>query len=484
MANTNSAYQKIVAALKRRKKSATVPDICAATALPLATVNELLPKAADEYSGHLRVTQSGEILYYFPNGFTSRYRGINVALKKAVKKAAVIIKTSSVYLFKIWIVVMLVGYFILFLALALASVFISAAGKSNSRGGRRGGSVNFGLFNLLWRIWFYSELTRPKYGYERGYVRQNNAKLPMHKAVFSFVFGEEDPNKNWEDQEYKAVISYIQANRGVISLAEYMAFTGMNSLEAETNIISFCSKFEGVPEVTEEGTIVYRFDKLLLRADADKFSELIPPVKRLKKFSHNTKSTNGWFAVINAVNLIFGSYFLYQSFNAGHLISEIQYNSASSLYAYTHYFISHITNEPDNLIKTALGLIPLIFSFLFWIIPAIRFFKEKKENNKIKLGNFKRFSFNKIFSSPYNVDISAFAPAVSECRPDDLVSAADIVIKDMGVISNPQIEITENGKTIYSFNELDEEKKALEKYRSSIDISRLKLGETVFDSNS
>jgi len=263
-----------------------------------------------------------------------------------------------------------------------------------------------------------------------------------------------------------------------------MAFTGENSQEAETSILSFCSKFEGSPEVTEDGTIVYRFDKLLLRADADKFSELIPPVKRRRIFSNNTKSMNVWFAVINAVNLIFGSYFLYQSFHAGLLTGETQYNSASSLYAYTHYFFSYITNEPHNVIRTVLGLIPFIFSFLFWIIPSIRFFKEKKENREIKLENFKRFSFSKIFSSPYNVDMGTFAPTVAECRPDDLASAADRVIKDISAISNPQVEITENEKTIYSFTELDKEKKALEKYRLSVDISRQKIGDTVFDSNS
>jgi hypothetical protein len=480
MNNTNSEYQKIITALKRRKKGATAADICAATALPLVAVSELLPKAADEYSGHLQVTQSGEILYHFPNGFKSRFRGLSVALKKAAQKILFFIKIASVYLFKIWITVMLIGYFLLFMALALASVFLSAAGKSSGRG-RKGGSFNIGLFNLIWRLWFYSELTRPKNSYGR---KKNNSNRSLQKSIFSFVFGDDDPNKNWNEQEKKAIISYIQANSGVISLVEYMSFTGKSGVEAETDIISFCSKYEGSPEVTDEGTIVYRFDKLLLSKNKNKNSELISPVKRLKKFSDNTKTTNGWFAVINTVNLIFGSYFLYQSNHAGHLISEIQYKSASTLYAYTHYYISYLTDNPHILISSVLGLIPLLFSILFWIIPIIRFFKEKKENKEIKLGNFKRFSFSKIFSYPNNIDISSFNQNIPECSPDDLASAADRVVKDIGAVSNPQIEITENGKTIYSFKEIDDEKKALEKYRKTADNSQQKLGETVFDSNS
>jgi len=478
----SNQYQKIIAALKRRKKGATAADVCAATALPLATVNDYLPKAADEYSGHLRVTASGEILYYFPDGFTSRYKGLGVFVRKAVNKISAFIKTASVFLFKIWIVIMLIGYFIIFLALAIGSVFLSVAAQSNNRNGRRNTSVNFGLFNILWRIWFYSELTRPRYNYERNYKMNDIKKRPMHKAVFSFVFGEDDPNKDWDDRQYKAVITYIQAKKGVISLAEYMAFTGMNSLEAETSILSFCSKFEGSPEVTEEGTIVYRFDKLLLRADSVKFGELDPPIKRLKKFSDNTKTMNGWFAVINTVNLLFGSYFLYQS-NAEQLITDIQSKNVT-LYAYTHYFLSQMTNDPYIFIWAVLGLIPLLFSVLFWVIPIIRYFKERKENNEIKLENFKRLSFSKIYSSPNNIDINIFSSSIPECSPPNFESSADRVIKDMGAVFNPQIEVSQDGKTKYLFTDLETEKRALENYRNTIDTSRQKLGETVFDSNS
>jgi heme oxygenase len=54
----------------------------------------------------------------------------------------------------------------------------------------------------------------------------------------------------------------------------------------------------------------------------------------------------------------------------------------------------------------------------------------------------------------------------------------------MGAVFNPQIEVSQDGKTKYSFTDLETEKRALENYRNSIDISRQKLGETVFDSNS
>jgi hypothetical protein len=479
--NDDNSYLKIVNSLKRRKKSATVADICADTALPLSTVRELLPKAADEYSGHLQVTQSGEILYDFSNGFSSRYRGFGVFIGKAALKIARTVKSAFVFLFKVWTMVMLIGYFLLFLAIALASVFISVAAQSKSSNNNRRAFYGPNLFSLLWRIWFYSELTKPRYGYG-NITQKKETKRPMHKAVFSFIFGEDDPNSGWDEKISKAIITYIQSNKGTISLTEYMAFTGENSMEAEKSVLSFCSRYGGSPEVTEEGYIVYRFDELLLRADSKTFSELTPPVMRLKTFSANSKSMNTWFVIINAVNLIFGSYFLYHSTVTGSLTNEIQYQSASYLYAFTHIVFELFTTNPASLIFVVLGIVPFVFSLFFWLIPSCRYFTEKKENSNIKLSNFKRIAFGKIWSSPNNIDINQLSTNINECRPENTTAAGERVIKELGAISNVEVEQNENGKMVYSFKELENERHSVEKYRSGVDPSSSQLGETIFNS--
>ena len=486
--NAEIFYKKIVNSLKQKKNGATIADICASTALPLATVAEFLPKAADEYSGHLRVTESGEIQYYFPNGFTSRYKGFGAVLKKATDKAAGFLKKSLVLLFKIWIMVMLIGYFLLFIALALATVFLQLTAKSGSKrsGSGRGGGVNFSVFNLVWRIWFYNELTRPSGNRNRNYRNSGDKerKLPMHKAIFSFVFGEEDPNKDWGEKTDKSIIGFIQANRGVISLSEYMVFTGENILDAEENIMSFCSRFGGSPEVTEEGIIVYRFDKLLLQSNTNKITEPAALLKKLKTFSANSKKTNWCFIAINTVNLWFGSYFLYQSFAVGKIIFDPVQPVVQGFYSSVYYFFSFILSEPHNFIRIILGIIPLVFSLFFWVIPAIRGLSEKKENKKNKLSNFKRFCFNKILCTPKNIDVDSLIPGSNDFFPDDPAAAAEKVINEVGSFSVPEIAAKENGKMLYSFNELEREKQEVKKYRDSIDTSKLQIGNTVFDSNS
>jgi hypothetical protein len=485
--NNSDAYMKIVSALKRKPKGATAADICAATALPLADVRELLPKAADEYSGHLQVTESGEILFHFPSGFISRYRGLSFQIKKFAGFFATAVKTTLVFLFKIWIMLMLIGYFLLFMVLALASIALTVAAQSKSSN-NRGRSAFFGpnLFSLIWRMWFFSELTKPRYGNYRNEKAPHNKKnrRPMHKAVFSFIFGEDDPNSNWEEKEDKTVIEYIQSNRGVISLVEYMALTGKDSFEAEKLILSFCVRFSGSPEITEEGVIVYRFDDLLLRAGSSNFTELSPQVKRLKIFSFNSKSMNAGFIIINAVNLIFGSYFLYHSLASGFLEAGIQYQTSSSyFYVFTNVLMELFVNNPPFGVFIALGVVPFIFSLLFWIIPAIRKITEENENEKIKLMNFRKFSFSKIWNTPVNIDLTNFSPSGNECLPKDITGAKDQVIKDIGSVSSPDINLDENGKTIYSFKELESEKASVKKYRTDIDNERSMLGSAIFDSN-
>ncbi|GAB1483902.1 hypothetical protein MASR2M78_27180 [Treponema sp.] len=78
----DAAYAKLIDSFKSRRSGATVADLVASTALPLEKVKELVPRAADEFSGRLEVTESGEILYSFPHSFKSKYKGFGPAFKR------------------------------------------------------------------------------------------------------------------------------------------------------------------------------------------------------------------------------------------------------------------------------------------------------------------------------------------------------------------------------------------------------------------
>jgi hypothetical protein len=485
-----ASYAKLIRALKKQPhkpagdglyRGRSVADISAATALPLTTVQELLPRAADEFRGRLEVTASGEILYSFPRGFTSRYRGFGALAARALEKAGRFFRAAGVLLFKVWIMVMLVGYFALFMLIALSAMMLSVAASSSSsdRGGRRSSSgglyLTSSIFNMIIRLWFYSELL----GSARGGRRSppSRPKKPLHRAIFSFVFGEGDPNRDWNEKRKKALIVFLGKHRGVISLPDFMALSGLPPKEAEAELMACCGEFGGSPEASDDGTIVYRFDEILRRSDRVEAAEL--PAKRLWKFSFNEKSMNTWFGIINTVNLLFGGYFFYHALNTGAILSPEQFQQSSRLYGLTWYLSLHFIQDPLSLITVGLGLVPLVFSILFWLVPVLRGFWEKGENERIRMENLRRAGFSRIWARPLAVESGDIQEPDPACRPAKLADAQDRIIKEMGAYSIPDVEIGEKGNTVYSFRELDREKRALEKYREEIRTEE--LGDTVFD---
>jgi hypothetical protein len=193
---------------------------------------------------------------------------------------------------------------------------------------------------------------------------------------------------------------------------------------------------------------------------------------------------NVWFGIINTVNLLFGGYFFFNAFTTGAILSEAQFHASPYLYALTYALSSEFIRDPLPLIRTGLGLVPLVFSIFFWLVPGLRYFLEKKENERIKLENLKKAGFSRIWSKPLAVREKEIDSPAKECRPRNMAAARDRIIKDMGAYSVPEVEIDGSGGAVYSFKELKREKDALEQYRASVSPEASSLGKTVFDSDS
>ncbi|MDR0540421.1 MAG: hypothetical protein LBG74_07990 [Spirochaetaceae bacterium] len=485
------AYRQLLGAFKKQSNGLTVADVVARTALPVEKVKELLPIAADEYSARLRVTGSGEILYTFPRVLKSKYKGWGVTARRlwsAVRSGFVKV---AVTLFKVWIMVMLVGYFVLFMLIALAAMLLSVAASSqnNSRSRDSGGGIMLfsGVLDLIIRIWFYSELTRSindRYDYGYGRRRAPSQKKPLYKAIFSFVFGDGDPNADSETREKQAFVAYVQANDGVISLPEFMTLTGLPPLEADEKILAYCSQFSGSPEPTEDGTVVYVFKQLLLRADTrdNSFKGFSAPLKRIRPFSSNEKKMNIWFGIINTVNLLFGGYFLYGALHTG--IPALAGNTVHGLYDITFVMARHFLSiqNPLPAITWGLGAVPLAFSVFFWIIPALRSLWVKKENERVKIQNLRKTGYQTILDKRLEVRSQDIHTQIKECRPAHFENACENIIKEIGGYSVPSVSVGPMGETVYAFNALDDEIRALQKFRIAESKKTTELGGIIFDS--
>lgn len=482
----------IAGAFRKRKGEATIADIVAFTALPKYQVETELPAVADEYGGRLKVTDSGDILYSFPRGFVSRYRGFGPTFKRFLKVAGKVVRSVAAFMFKAWIMVMLVGYFALFVALAvlalLASVAASSAGGergSRSRGRSGGlGGVMFAtrLIDIIIRIWFYNEVFKSpgQRRYETDMrARKRENRRPLSRAIFSFVFGEPDPNAKHDEVEKKAFLALARVKKGVVLLEDFMSITGLSPADAETAINRYLYEFEGLPEVSENGTVYYRFPGIMKRARSDEAGVTDSPMAKVRPFSANAPKANRSYALINGVNLLFGSYFLYCSLVLGYNMPSVV-SGGTYLYWFVLSLLAQIGMNPLLISTLVLGVVPIVFSFLFWLVPGIRAGQLKAENERIKTANLRRVLYAQAAANPASVRAPDPGALPETARPSN-AKAGVRVLEELAAYEGGE---PLSGGEAWRLAELERKLADVAKVRAGVNLEDYRLGSTVFDTES
>lgn len=485
----------LVRGFKAKNAESTVADLAGLTGLPLSQIEAELPAVSDEYGARLKVTASGEILYSFPRGMKSRYRGFLPGLKRFLGIARKGAAEVGKFLFKTWIMVMLVGYFVLFIALALfamvASIAIQQGGnnRSSSRGRDSGGLgglwLTGRLFDSLIRIWFYSELFKGPEA-RRGRFAAKKDRYPLHKAVFSHVFGDGDPNRDWPRVEKKAVVAFLQTHKGVMTMAEFMALTGLEPEDAELAINAYLLEFEGIPEVSPLGHVYFSFPKLLSRlGTTPETAGSTVLLKRTKKFSSNSPKADWTFRLINGFNVLFGGYFLWGALSVG---PEVYIRTAEGwalrgglafLYSASAYLFQLLgMDNPIPLLGWGLGVTPLVFSSLFFAIPLLRSARLVSENEAIKTDNLRKIAYRNVLASESAFRPESLAVSVDEAKPKDSRALGRIIDR---FAAWAKAEPSPEG---YRFDSVAESQKEIQGIREKIDMSALGPGAVVFDSDS
>jgi hypothetical protein len=481
---------QLVSFLKTKRGSSTVADMIGGTGLPKYQVEQAAKAALDEYAGRLKVTESGELLYYFPGGMRSTVHGAGPSLRRFWKRFVSTAARVLSLLFKVWIVVMLVGYFVAFVAIIVlaivASFAASAAGNSSSRGrssrggGMGGGFLMLRLLDLLLRMWFWTSFFK---GTNTRKPKDPNGRA-FYKSVFGFVFGDGDPNKGWDEAERRHIIAYIRSHKGVITLEELMGLSRREPDQANALMNRLLLEFEGEPGVTENGTVIYTFPELMRTSDSPQKSIgqvplLNPSSKQIVPFSANKKRTNGWIAFFNAFNLGFGSYFLALGITHAAISKAVP-----TLFSFTGQLLirAGILN-PAPLLTIALGIIPVAFSILFFLVPFLRRFKLNRQNAKIREESLRGRILAQVLSSPSQVDPRNVKASGTTLDPRNVHASSRRIIERLAAAMHAEpIPQEKDGAFSYKFAELERELADLESYRNGVDLKRYELGATVFDS--
>ncbi|XZO01107.1 MAG: hypothetical protein ACM65L_21765 [Microcoleus sp.] len=361
---------KVMQAVTELGYRVTVGDVAAKAGLDVNFAERELLTLASEAGGHLQVAESGDIAYLFPKNFQDilRNKFLLLQLQEWWQK----IWRILFYLIRISFGIVLVASLIL-IFVAIAILLSSGSDNNNGGGGSgddRGGGFFF--FPYFWNdlIWlFYWNQDEPYYQ-RRSRLTSQKPEMNFLEAVFSFLFGDGNPNYNLEDRKWSSIAAVIRNNQGAIvaeQIAPYLDNLPKGyALEYEEYMLPTLSRFDGRPEVSPEGQIVYHFPQLQTTA-TERNAEPVSAYLRemLWRFSHASSGQIMLAAGLGAVNVV-GALIL------GSLLAK-----------------SAIGGGLVGLVATIYPML-LIYGVGFLTIPLIRYFWIQWKNTSIAARNQER----------------------------------------------------------------------------------------------
>ncbi|KAF8403293.1 hypothetical protein HHK36_011395 [Tetracentron sinense] len=274
----------------------TIGDVASKAGLKLNEAQKALQALAADTSGFLEVSDEGDVLYVFPRDYRSKLasKSFRMRIEPFVEKA----KSAAEYLIRVSFGTALIASIVLVYTTIIA--LLSSRSDEDNRGRRGGRSYDSG-FSFFFRptdlFWYWDP-----YYYRRQRKKTDDNGMNFIESVFSFVFGDGDPNQGIEEERWKLVIleisdcyvkldpiaftfsifigklmewqvrllteigQYITSNGGVVTAEELAPYLDVLPTEETANdesyILPVLLRFDGYPEVDEEGNILYRFPSL------------------------------------------------------------------------------------------------------------------------------------------------------------------------------------------------------------------------------
>ncbi|WP_448570285.1 hypothetical protein [Trichothermofontia sp.] len=308
---TQTAVMEAVTALNYR---VTIGDVAAKSGLELATVRQELTSLAAAAGGHLQVAESGEIVYEFPRNFQSilRDRSRRSQMQARLQKLWQII----FYLIRISFGIALVISIIIIFTAIIILVFAQQSQEGEERERRSDGGDLFFLWQLQrysyllsqWSLFFEPFDDDRRLAKRRPKPQAEGNKLNFLEAVYSFLFGDGNPNADLEDRRWQMIATTIRNHQGVVvaeQIAPYLDDLGSQSdQEYETYMLPVLARFDGRPQVSPEGGLVYHFPALQVTAEQSQ-SQRVPDYLREHRwpFTQATPGQATGVIILAAVNL-------------------------------------------------------------------------------------------------------------------------------------------------------------------------------------
>jgi hypothetical protein len=497
--NPAEAGRQLERALKTPQEPMTIADAAAKSGLPLRDAERGLHWLTKEYRGHIRVTNDGDLVFWFPNGFTKPWV-VPSAMGSAARAVGRGVKKVAQYAVRAWITIVMLLYVLAFLAVIVALVVGSMAASGDRRDSKSdaSGLMRFvgGVFRFMLELFIWSPYTYGWYGgygyggydaYDTRRSRRTRARdddenkgphVPFHEKVNRWVFGPTRPPEDLRLRE-QAILAQIRAGKGRIGLADVMRVTGLPREDVDAMMARLMLDYDGEVDVSPEGGIAYRFEAL--RKTASDKTEL-PPVGTWTKpipkrpLTGNDGGTNAMIVGLNAFNLAMGAFAFFN-----HITIDSLPNLARGM---------PLELLPQNATAWVLGVIPMLASLAILFAPLLRAPLLRMSRAKEKIESGRRAVTQAVLDrvrakQPVRgADLARAWQSATGEPPDERTMVRVVASLGGDVDLDAADASTKSGEQVrYRFQDLELEARAVEAERAEAKEEEARLGPVVFGSD-
>ncbi len=358
----------------------TVGDVAARSGLNVEVAQQGLLALAAETQGHMQVSGSGEIAYEFSRNFRGVLR--NKYWQLRLQEFAAKVWRVAFYLIRVSFGVVLM-LSIAIIAIAIFALMIAASSQGGSQGNRNdrrggfGGGFGISPFNFFYLFNFNYGRGRRRYPNSYAGGRKVSApageKLPFLEAIFSFLFGDPDPNADLDERRWRTIGSVISNSGGAIAAEQvipYLDDLGAGAdKEYEDYMLPVLTRFNGQPEVSPKGEMVYYFPELQVSAMQRSTAAVGAYLKEAKRKFTQASSDQVMIAIgLGSANII-----------GALVLSNMLANVAPGVALPAVVMFA----------QSILGLL-LVYGVAFLTVPLVRYYWLQRQNAKIEQRNQER----------------------------------------------------------------------------------------------
>ncbi|WP_338430284.1 hypothetical protein [Synechococcus elongatus] len=354
------SIQPLVQAIEHLGYRVTVGDVAAQAGMRVALVEHQLLQLAAASQASLQVSDRGDLVFQFPHNLQQRLR--RQSWQQQLQLLGQQLWRILFYLIRISFGLGLLLSIGLFIVAIIAILLALSDSDISVGGGGDAGSSDVGSTGDSWGgdWWLWLTFDGPS-----GSQTEPHS-LSFLEAIFSFLFGDGDPNRDREQQRWQLMGACIRRQQGAVIAEQLQPYLDRPLDSSESDLLPVLVRFDGHPRVSDSGQLVYQFPALqVTAAESDGRSRVVRSLQeRLWSFSQASRGQIIGVIALGGVNLLLAALF------GGLLLLP----SVASL---------------GGVVALVAGLYDflLIYAIGFLAVPAVRWFWIQRQNQAIRCRN-------------------------------------------------------------------------------------------------